>query len=740
MDIKDRQEKLPESSSDTKAQAECARTDMAVEGVTCPACMVTIEQGVGNMPGVSKVLFNYSNNRLIVEGDPRAASPEAVMAKLASLGYKGRPYELSAEGLAQRREEKHLMRAMAVAGFAAANIMMMSVAVWSGNVSGMTENTRDLMHWLSALIALPAVAYAGQPFFQSALRALKGRHLNMDVPISLAVTLAVGMSLVQTATHQQDAYFDSATMLLFFLLIGRYLDMRARNRTKDLGQNLMALQKPTVIRLSADGDSEEVPVSLVRAGDMVLVPAGVRIGVDGDIVQGETAIDASLITGESVAQKAAQGDRVYAGTLNIDAAITVRAAAAGENTLLSEISALVDKAMEKRGAYVRLADKAASLYAPVVHLMALATLLGWMALGYGWQPALLTAIAVLIITCPCALGLAVPVVQVVATGSLFRRGLLVNAGDALERTALVDTIVFDKTGTLTEPDPIIVNMDEVAQDDLQQAARLARSSHHVLARAISQHAQKQTPFDNVEEKPGMGVECQHEGVRLRLGSHAFCAPERERPIIWRRKDPASEGQSELWFRRGDDDPVAFYFRQDLKKDAANTVKRLQEKGVSVEILSGDRHEAVAQTAQKLGGLSFLAETKPQDKIAHIEKLRKQGRQVMMVGDGLNDAAALQAANVSVAPASALDITQAAADIIIVGNQLAPLVDLLITSRKARRLIVENFFFAAGYNMIAIPLAVLGLVTPLIAALFMSGSSIIVTLNALRAQLASKETS
>jgi P-type Cu2+ transporter len=710
------------------------RINLAVDGITCPACMVTIEQGIGNMPGISGVSLNYTNHRLIVEGNQGAINLEAIISKLDNLGYKGRPYELSVETLQQAQAEKHLLRAVAVAGFASANIMMMSVAVWAGHNSGMLETTRDLFHWLSAIIALPAVTYAGQPFFQSAVRALKGRHLNMDVPISLAVILAVAMSLVQTVSHERDTYFDSAVMLLFFLLIGRYLDLRARNRTRDLGQNLLALQKPTVTRLLENNETEETPVSLIEPGDRIIVPAGIRIGVDGEIIEGSSEIDTSLITGESAPVKNTVGDKVYAGTLNLDAPLLVKSLAAGDNTLLAEIGILIDKAMEKRGTYVRLADKAASLYAPIVHLVALFTLLGWLALGFGWQPSLLAAIAVLIITCPCALGLAVPVVQVVATGALFRRGILVNAGDALERTAVTDIIVFDKTGTLTEPDPAILNIDEIAEKDLRDATRLARSSHHILARTIAIHARKFPPLPGVEEFVGEGVSGRLDGQLLKLGSQKFCDAESSDDTA----TPTTGIRSELWFRRDDQPAICMHFHQDLKADAKTVVNSLRSLGFEIEILSGDKQQAVAETARALGIDSYRGQVQPHDKIAHIERLREQGHHVMMIGDGLNDAAALQAANVSVAPASALDITQGSADIVLVGNQLGPLLDLVQISRKARKLIIQNFYFAAAYNVVAIPLAILGIVTPLLAALFMSGSSIIVTLNALRAQLVRKE--
>ena len=727
-------EQLP---STEKQKTDKRRLDLAVDGITCPACMTTIEQGIGNMPGIAEVALNYTNHRLTIEGNEGVPNLEAIISKLDQLGYKGRPYELSAAGLAQARAEKHLLRAMAVAGFAWANIMMMSVAVWYGNSTGIESTTRDLFHWISAMIAIPAVTYAGQPFFSSAIAALKGRHLNMDVPISLAVILATAMSVAQTITHQPDTYFDSAVMLLFFLLIGRYLDLRARNRTRDLGQNLMALQKPTVTRIARDNTTQECPVSLIEPGDRILVPMGVRIGVDGVISQGLSELDTSLITGESTPSTKTVGDKVYAGTLNLGAPLHVIADAAGDNTLLAEISALMDKAMQKRGKYVRLADKAASLYAPVVHLVALFTLIGWLLLSNGWQPSLLAAIAVLIITCPCALGLAVPVVQVVATGALFRRGILVNAGDALERLALIDTIVFDKTGTLTEPDPAILNLKEISDDDLRDAARLARSSHHILARAIAPHAKHAALIPDAREIAGSGVMGQLGDQQLRLGSRAFCLNETRNQRTTALLHP-NEQRSELWFRRDDEQPVRFQFHQDLKEDAVDTIRSLHSLGFKVEILSGDKSGAVTKTAQTLGIETFRSQVKPKDKIAHIESLRAAGAHVMMIGDGLNDAAALQAANVSVAPASALDITQGSADIVIVGNQLRPLLELITIARKARKLIVQNFYFAALYNIVAIPLAVMGYVTPLLAALFMSGSSIVVTLNALRAQLIRKE--
>jgi Cu2+-exporting ATPase len=701
------------------------RFDLAVEGVTCPSCMLTIENGVAEIAGLDTVRFNLTTHRLTVEGDDRQDLQADVLKKLDVLGYKGRPFELGAAEREDERQEKALLRAMAVAGFAAGNIMLLSVSVWAGNYSGMAPETRDLFHWISALIAIPAVAYSGQPFFVSAIAAISARRLNMDVPISLAVLLAVIMSIVQTFTGARDAYFDSATMLLFFLLIGRYLDFRSRLKTRNLGQNLLALQKPTVMRIKDDGSTSEVASAAIVPGDTIMVTAGSRIGIDGVVISGSSQVDASLISGESEPLDVGENSTVYAGTINIAATLIVRASKRADDTLLAEISDLMDKAAEKRGAYVRLADRAASLYAPVVHSLALLAFLGWLLAGHDWQVSLLTAIAVLIITCPCALGLAVPVVQVVATGSLFRDGILINTGDALERLAKVDYVVFDKTGTLTEPDPAILNADDISEEDMAMACRLARSSHHVLARTLAMSVRGATPVPGAEEIAGEGIVAKLEGSEYRLGSRNFCGIENT--------DANPDGVTELWYCKQGETPVLILFAQRIKADADKTIEDLRALGLQIAILSGDREEMVMEAAKKLGIREYHGGIQPKAKIEYIERLRSEGHNVLMVGDGLNDAAALQAANISAAPASAIDITQAAADIIIVGSKLGNLVSAMLTSGRARQLMLQNFAFAGVYNAVAIPLAVFGIVTPLLAALFMSGSSIIVTLNALRAQ-------
>jgi Cu2+-exporting ATPase len=392
------------------------------------------------------------------------------------------------------------------------------------------------------------------------------------------------------------------------------------------------------------------------------------------------------------------------------------------------VTRLLDKAVETRSGYVRLAERAAQLYAPVVHLTALATLLGWVALGASWHDAIVTAIAVLIITCPCALGLAIPAAQVVAAGALFRSGVLLNSGDAIERLATVDTIVFDKTGTLTLPEPEVVNAADIAPDILTLAGRLALTSRHPLAAAVARAADAKVPLAGAVEEPGQGVRATLDGVELRLGRPSFCGAEAEAAGVTQ-SDPEA---SAIAFSFGDMRTV-FAVRQRIRADAAAAVGELKAKGYDVQILSGDRMPAVAHVARILGITEARAAVNPADKIAHIEDLKRAGRKVLMVGDGINDAPALAAANVSLSPVTAAHLTQSAADAVFLGDRLEPVAAALAIAKRAKRIMSENLWLAVIYNAVAVPIAILGYATPLIAALAMSGSSILVTTNSLRAR-------
>jgi P-type Cu2+ transporter len=419
---------------------------------------------------------------------------------------------------------------------------------------------------------------------------------------------------------------------------------------------------------------------------------------------------------------------VHAGMVNGFGALTVDVTAAAEGTLVAEIERLIGEAQSMKAGAMRLADRAARAYAPLVHSAALLTFAGWMILGAGWAQALVIAIAVLIITCPCALALAIPAVQVVAAGRLFRSGILLNAGDAIERLAAVDTIVFDKTGTLTTPEPRLVAQSAGGQDALDLAGRLALASRHPLARALARAAGSIEPFAGVVEHPGEGVAVADGDRGLRLGSLAFCGVDDACVAALRETYPTA---SLMAFSDGAGEPVVFAMAQTLKPDAAQIVRRLVDEGYRVEILSGDRDAAVAEVARELGIGTWCGETGPEGKIGRLAALKAEGRTVLMVGDGLNDAPSLAAASVSLSPVSAAHVAQAAADAVFLGERLEPIATALKVSRAARRLMMENLAIAVIYNAIAVPIAVLGYVTPLVAAVAMSGSSLIVTLNAVR---------
>lgn len=706
--------------------------DLAVEGVHCAGCMAKIERGLSAIPDVTLARVNLTDRRVALEWKQGTLDPARFIDRLEELGYKAYPYETESAEATEVAESRFLLRCLGVAAFATMNVMMLSIPVWSGNVSDMLPEQRDFFHWLSALIALPAAAYAGQPFFRSAWRALSAKTTNMDVPISIGVCLALGMSVVETIHHAEHAYFDAAIMLLTFLLVGRFLDQNMRRRTRAVAGNLAALKAETAAKFVGPDEISQVPVAAIHPGDIVLLRPGERCAVDGTVIEGRSEIDQSLITGETLYVTAEQGTAVYAGSMNISGTLRVRVSAASEATLLAEITRLLDNALQARSRYMRLADRASRLYAPVVHATALITILGWVIAGAGWHDAIVTGVAVLIITCPCALGLAIPTVQTVASGAMFKAGVLLNSGDAIERLAEADHVIFDKTGTLTLPDLEVMNAADIPADIFELAGRLALSSHHPVAAAVAQAAGARSPIVGAVEEAGQGVRAVVDSVELRLGRPSFCGA--EAMVGGATLDPEA---SIVAFSKGNEKFI-LSVRQGLRPDAQAVIAALKARNIGIEILSGDREPAVIAAAHALGIAEWRAGVTPADKIARIEELKRRGAKVLMVGDGMNDAPSLAAAHVSMSPISAAHLSQATADLVFLGRPLAPVVAAIDASRKALHLMRQNLWLAIGYNVLAVPVAISGVVTPLIAAAAMSGSSILVMLNSLRARSASRE--
>ncbi|MGZ8400605.1 MAG: heavy metal translocating P-type ATPase, partial [Methyloceanibacter sp.] len=695
---------------------------LVIDNMRCGGCLRSVERAALGIAGVSSARASLTAKRLTVTCDPAQAGEVELIGALERIGFHAAPIAAANQDRGDARQ-KYLLRRVAVAGFATMNVMLISVAVWSGTASDMDESLAGAFRWLSALIALPTVVYAGQPFFVSALGALKGRRLNMDVPISLAILLATGMSLYQTMLGNEQVYFDAAVSLLFFLLVGRFLDESLRVRARGEAQNLLSLQGGIATVIEADGSRCQVPAHALRPGDRLLVAAGERVAADGVVRSGQGQVDQSLITGETAQATVTPGGQVYAGTLNLTQPLQIEVTAADSATLLAEISRLMLAAEQGKARYRRLADRAARIYAPAVHGLGLATLLGWLLLGASWQTALTYAIAVLIITCPCALALAVPAVQIAAASRLFRPGILVKSADGLERLAETDLVVFDKTGTLTFGRPELLGDDLISNDALMAAAGLASASKHPYARAIVAAAEQRlgqvVPASGVEEAPGRGLKRFLVQGEERLGSAEWCGV-----------DSTGEG-SEVWYRRDWMPPVRFRFADALRVDAAEAVAALKRDGYGVALLSGDRTGVVEHIARRTGIDTWRARLKPADKITWLDTCAQDGHKVLMVGDGLNDAPALAAAHASISPASAADISQRAADFVFQGAKLAPVLEAIATAKRARTMALQNFAVAAGYNAICVPLAMAGLVTPLIAAVVMSTSSILVTLNAAR---------
>jgi len=697
--------------------ADSAPVLLSVPGAHCALCISTLEKGLEKLPQVRSARVNLTLKRISVEAAPGVTAADLI-PEVARLGYTA--HELDSGMLRATGTDttgRDLMMRMGVAGFAMMNVMLLSIAVWSGA----QDATRDLFHWISAAIALPTIAFAAQPFFRSALAGFRAGQLNMDAPISLAILLAAGTSLYETWNSGEHAYFDAAVALTFFLLIGRFLDHRTRAVARSAAQELAALEVPRALRLTGAGEAV-VPVAELAVGDLVRVLPGARVPADGVVEDGTSEIDRGLLTGESLPAFAGPGTALAAGEMNLTGPLVLRVTAAGRDSSLHRMADLVAVAEAGRGRYTSIADRIVKYYAPGVHILAGLSWAGWMLYAGDMRQATNIAAAVLIITCPCALGLAVPAVMTAASGRLFRRGVLIKDGTALERLAEVDTVVFDKTGTLTEGRPEPTNLGEHPRETVAVALALAAGSSHPLARALAEAATSMgigpAAVTELREVPGYGVEGRFGERSVRFGRAAWVGAE-------------AGADTAAWLRIGQEPPREFTFADRLRDGAAETVQALVARGLRVELLSGDAEAPVAALAQRLGIEHWRAGVLPAEKADRVARLTAEGRKVLMVGDGLNDTAALAGAHVSISPATALDAARTASDIVLMGGTLTPVAETVETSRRAIRRIRENIGISNVYNLIAVPLAVVGLCTPLIAALAMSSSSITVTLNALR---------
>jgi Cu2+-exporting ATPase len=688
-----------------------ARLMLSLPSAHCAACMSTVENGLEGLPGVLSARVNLTLRRVSVDAESHVTA-EDLIPVLAGLGFEAHELDPGLLSATETdRQGRDLLMRLGVAGFAMMNVMLLSVAVWSGA----SDATRDLFHWISAGIALPTVAFAGQPFFKSAWASLRVGRLGMDVPISLAIILASSISLYETIHSGLHAYFDAAVMLTFFLLAGRYLDHRTRAVARSAAEELAALEVPRALRLR-DGEEETVTISALAVGDIVRVRPGGRMPVDGVVTEGSSEVDRSLLTGESLPAQAGPGTQVAAGEINLTGPLLVRVVAAGRDSSLHRMADLVAVAESAKTQYTSLAERASRAYSPLVHVLSFGAFGYWLWATGDLRYAINISAAVLIITCPCALGLAVPAVVTAASGKLFRKGLLIKDGTALERLAEVDCVVFDKTGTLTLGTPTPINLADLPDAALAVAAGLAAASSHPLAMALAKAASPALITD-LREVPGYGVEGLWQGQPVRLGR-----------AEWVGAAPADQTATYLAVA-GQTHAVLFADR--LRPGVETAVAAMKAAGLRLMLLSGDAEAPVAEMAGRLGISEWASGRLPAEKVASLTRLQDQGHKVLMIGDGLNDTAALAQAHVSISPASALDAARTASDIVLLGQDMAPVADALRIAKQSTRRIRENFALSAAYNVIAVPLALVGLATPLLAALAMSVSSITVSLNALR---------
>ncbi|TAE31924.1 MAG: cadmium-translocating P-type ATPase [Alphaproteobacteria bacterium] len=711
-------------SFDLEVAQHVHHSTLSVEGIRCASCIARIEQTLGAEEDVQHVRVNMTTSRLSITWHGDEGRVHDFIQILTRMGYHAsRFYATTSTGYEEDNasdETSFLLRCVAVAGFAMGNIMLISLALWTTTSQEMGASTRELLHWVSALISIPTVLYAGRPFFASAVGALRHKRTNMDVPISLALILVTFMSVRETLQQGEHAYFDSAVMLLFFLLIGRWLDARAHGKAREAAQQLLERMRGEATLVLEDGSLQQMAIADLQEGDVVRVTMGEKIPADATILAGASEVDQSMITGESEPRTVEVGDEVYGGTMNLAAPITCRVMHESERSVLAEIIALMEHAEQGRARYVRLADRMARLYTPVVHVIALITFAGWMVLGNApWEQALMIAVTTLIITCPCAIALAVPVAQVLATSWLMKRGILVKGGDALERLSEVDRVVLDKTGTMTLGNPSLLELYDV--DYWHRAASLAAYSKHPYSRAISTSFQCYYPDDplveleEVEELVGLGISGRYGDDHVFLGKSDHPHPSGRYVAFWVNDVLVHE----------------FLCADTLRPEAHETIQWLSAHDYDPIILSGDAHHAVEAVAHEVGMIPWRADMLPAQKAHYIMDVQMQDHKVLMVGDGLNDAPSLAAAHISISPASAMDMTQNSADVIMQRRSLSGIVDALFMGRYSTAIARQNFALAIGYNVFAVPLAMAGYVTPMIAAIAMSSSSLIVIANSFR---------
>lgn len=711
---------------------------LILEGITCAACIWLNERHVSALPGVLDFSVNYSTHRARLRWDDRKIHLSDVLKAITEIGYVAHPFDPGRQEAVHKKEKAAALRRLAVAGLGAMQVMMLAVAMYAGDYYGMDDQLRTFMRWVSLLLTLPVVVYSGATFFKTAWRDLRRRHLSMEVPVSLAIGGAFGASVWSTVFHGAEVYFDSVCMFAFFLLTSRYLEMGARHRAGEAAEALVKLLPATATRLGDDGE-QVVAVSELRPGDRVLVRPGETIPADGSVEDGRSSVDESLLTGESLPRPRAPGDDLVGGSVNVESPLVLTVSKVGEDTLVSAIVRLLDRAQAEKPRLARLADRVAGWFVGVLLIVATGVAVWWSLNAP--EHAFAVTLSVLVVTCPCALSLATPTAVTAASGALTRMGLLTTRGHALETLARVDHMLFDKTGTLTRgmlqlADTAILGPHRVDPSRaLRLAAALEGGSEHPVAKAIAAHADAVPMVSELIALPGHGMEGRIEGRRYRIGHPSYVAELSAAEV------PDIAGQDATQVLLGDEEGLLarFTLRDELRPDAAEAIQSLRALGLEVEILSGDAAGAVGRVAQQLAIASARHSLRPDDKLARVRELQQAGHTVAMVGDGVNDAPVLAGADVSIAMGQGAQLAHASADMVVLSERLTALASGVRKARATRTVIKQNLAWAVLYNVAAVPLAAAGWVAPWMAAIGMSFSSLVVVFNALRLRSESPRT-
>jgi len=711
----------------TSDDSNTKQAALILEGIVCAACVWLNERHVGSLPGVIDFSVNYATHRAQLKWDDSQIHLSDILREITAIGYIAHPFDPGRQEQLYKKERAQALKRLAVAGFGAMQVMMLAVALYAGEAQGMADNMKQFFRWVSLFIALPVMLYSARPFFTSALGDLKRKRLGMDVPVSLAIGAAFVASVYATVTRGGEVYFDSVTMFTFFLLSGRFLEMGARQRAGQAAEELVKLLPAMATRLT-DGGEEVIPVSDLQHGDRIRVRPGDGIPADGRVSAGQSSVDESLLTGESLPITKAYGCEVTAGTVNVESPLEISVEKIGEETVLAAIRRLLDRAQSEKPAVALLADRVAGYFVGGLLLVAVAVGSYW----YFANPeqAFWIVLSVLVVTCPCALSLATPAAMTAATGSLTRLGVLTTRGHALETLAQATHMVFDKTGTLTSGQLSLAKVQTFAELDEQQclsiAAALEQASEHPVARLLAAQLENPLQASELVATPGQGIEGMVEGQRYRIGRTGYALKESEHSL------EVNSQHSHAVLATIEGKPLAEFLLSDqLRPDARQSIEQLKQAGMTVIILSGDQAGVVALVAGELGIDNYQSGLSPEGKLAAIKALQAEGAVVAMVGDGVNDAPVLAGAEVSVAMGSGTQLAQASADMVLLSGQLSHLADALKVARKARLIVRQNLGWAIGYNLVALPLAASGFIAPWMAAIGMSASSLLVVLNALR---------